>query len=73
MRDSKPAVIRMNQGNVNKLIKVNTSYVFWIITVVMKINDDETNYAQLLEIWINDKTKMDRRFFPMQDIKVRQS
>ena len=36
-------------------------------------NDDETNYAQLLEIQINDKTKVDRRFFLMQDIKMRQS
>ena len=36
-------------------------------------NDDETNYAQLLEIRINNKMKMDRRFFLMQDIKVRQS
>ena len=36
-------------------------------------NDDETNDAQLLEIQINDKMKMDRRLFLMQDIKVRQS
>ena len=76
----KPAVIRTNQVNVTKLIKVKTSYVFQIITKLClpdyyycnENNDDESNYAQLLEMWINDKVKMDRRFFLMQDINVRQ-
>ena len=33
----KPAVIRTNQGNVTEFIKIETSYVFWIITTIMKI------------------------------------
>ena len=33
----KPAVIRTNQGNVTNLSKIETSYVFQIITTVMKI------------------------------------
>ena len=33
----KPAVIRTNQGNVNKFIKIETSYVFWTITTIMKV------------------------------------
>ena len=33
----KPAVIRTNQGNVNQLIKIETSYVFWIISTIITI------------------------------------
>ena len=33
----KPAVIRTNQGNVMNLSKIETSYVFWIITTIMKL------------------------------------
>ena len=33
----KPAVIRTNQGNVTNLLKIETSYVFQIITTIMKI------------------------------------
>ena len=33
----KPAVIRMNQGNVTNLSKIETSYVFRIISTVMSI------------------------------------
>ena len=33
----KPAVIRTNQGNVTKIIKIETSYVFQIITTIMNI------------------------------------
>ena len=33
----KPAVIRTNQGNVMKFIKIETSYVFGIIIAIMKI------------------------------------
>ena len=62
----KPAVIRTNQGNLTNL-SIPDYYCH------NKNNDDVTNYAQLLEIQINDKMKMDRRFFPMQDIKVRHS
>ena len=32
----KPAVIRMNQGNVTNLSKLKTSYIFQIITAIMK-------------------------------------
>ena len=71
MRGLNPTVIRMNQGNVANLSKLKQvclpDYYYH-----NENNDDETNYAQLLDIWINDKTKMDRRFFLMQDIKVRQ-
>ena len=55
--------------NLSKLKQVMSSRLL----LLYENNDDETNYAQLLENWINDKMKMDRRFFPMQDIKVRQS
>ena len=67
----KPAVIRMNQGNVMNLSKLKKLCLpdYYCHN---KNNDDETNYGKLLEIQINDKMKMDRRFFPMQDIKVRQ-
>ena len=68
----KPAVIRMNQGNVTNLSKLKQVMSSGLL-LHNENNDDETNYAQLLEIQINDKTKMDRRFFLMQDIKVRQS
>ena len=33
----KPAVIRTNQGNVTNLFKIETSYVFQIITTIMNI------------------------------------
>ena len=67
----KPAIIRMNQGNVTNLSKLKQvmSSGLWL----NENNDGETNYAQLLEIQINDKMKMDRRFFLIQDIKVGQS
>ena len=68
----KPAVIRMNQGNVTNLSKLNKLCLLDYYCH-NENHDDETNYAQLLEIQINDKMKMDRRFFLMQIIKVRQS
>ena len=68
----KPAVIRTNQGNVMNLSKLKQvmSLEYYYHS---ENNDDETNHAQLLEIQINDKTRVDRRFFLLQDIKVRQS
>ena len=68
----KPAVIRMNQGNVMNLSKLKQVSLLDYYCH-NENNDNETNYAQLLEIQINVKTKMDRRFFLMQNIKVRQS
>ena len=53
----KPAVIRMNQGNVMNLSKLKFCLPDYYYH--NENNDDETNYAQLLEIQINDKTKMD--------------
>ena len=68
----KPAVIRTNQGNVMNLSKLK-QVMFPDYYYHNENNDDETNYAQLLEIRINDKMKVNRRFFLMQDIKVRHS
>ena len=40
----KPAVIRTNQGNVTNLSKIETSYVFWIITTIMNIMGKDQLY-----------------------------
>ena len=42
----KPAVIRTNEGNVTILIKIETSYVFQIITTIMKIRSIMPNYEK---------------------------
>ena len=66
----KPAVIRTNQGNVTN-IKIETSYVFRIISTMMNIMRKDQLHLIMKNLKTDGEMKLDRRTLLIWTIKVR--